>query len=36
VNEAVPDGTVVGGSPARPIGVVVGSGKDVRVLFETE
>lgn len=36
VNEEVPEGTVVGGSPARRIGVVVGSGKNVRVVFDSE
>jgi acetyltransferase-like isoleucine patch superfamily enzyme len=36
VNEEVPDGTVVGGSPARRIGGVAGSGKNVRVLFDAE
>jgi carbonic anhydrase/acetyltransferase-like protein (isoleucine patch superfamily) len=35
VNEAVPSRTVVGGSPARPIGRVIGDGEKVRIEFDT-
>jgi acetyltransferase-like isoleucine patch superfamily enzyme len=35
VNNNVPDGTVVGGSPARRIGVVVGQADMVRILFDS-
>jgi carbonic anhydrase/acetyltransferase-like protein (isoleucine patch superfamily) len=34
VDKAVPDRTVVAGTPARPIGRVEGDGSDVRVLFD--
>ena len=34
VNHDVPDGTMVGGSPARRIGVVVGEAADVRIVFD--
>lgn len=36
VNRDVPDNTVVGGSPARRLGIVVGRGHDVRVVFDSE
>ena len=35
VNEDVPDGTVVGGSPARRIGQVVGQFDQVRIVFDS-
>lgn len=35
VNDDVPDGTVVGGSPARRIGVVVGEADTVRIVFDS-
>ena len=35
VNDDVPDGTVVGGSPARRIGTVVGEFDKVRILFDS-
>lgn len=35
VNDNVPDGTVVGGSPARKIGVVVGEADRVRIIFDS-
>lgn len=34
VNDDVPDGTVVGGSPAKRIGVVIGEGAETRVVFD--
>ena len=34
VNDPVPERTVVGGSPARRIGVVVGEGDQVRIVFD--
>jgi acetyltransferase-like isoleucine patch superfamily enzyme len=34
VNSDVADGTVVGGSPARRIGVVIGEADDVRIVFD--
>lgn len=34
VNDDVPDGTVVGGSPARKIGIVVGESEKVRIVFD--
>lgn len=36
VNRAVPDGTIVGGTPARTIGRVEGSGAEVRLVFGRE
>ncbi len=35
VNDDVPDGTVVGGSPARRIGTVVGESDTVRIVFDS-
>lgn len=35
VNDDVPDGTVVGGSPARKIGTVVGKSDKVRIVFDS-
>jgi acetyltransferase-like isoleucine patch superfamily enzyme len=35
VNRDVEDGTVVGGSPARRLGSVVGEGRDVRIVFDS-
>jgi acetyltransferase-like isoleucine patch superfamily enzyme len=34
VNHDVPHRTIVGGSPARRLGKVVGEGSDVRVIFD--
>lgn len=34
VNRAVPDRSIVGGSPARTIGAIVGEGADVELAFE--
>jgi acetyltransferase-like isoleucine patch superfamily enzyme len=34
VNRDVPDGVIVGGSPARRLGRVVGAGADVRLEFD--
>jgi acetyltransferase-like isoleucine patch superfamily enzyme len=34
VNRDVSDGTVVGGSPARRLGSVVGEGRDVQIVFD--
>lgn len=36
VNRDVPDGTVVGGSPARRLGIVVGQGSKIRIEFDGE
>lgn len=36
VNHDVVDGSVVGGSPARSLGVVVGAGDQVRIVFESD
>jgi acetyltransferase-like isoleucine patch superfamily enzyme len=36
VNKDVLEGTVVGGSPARRLGSVVGHGRDVRIVFDTK
>lgn len=35
VNKDVPDGTIVGGTPARKIGTVVGEGEQVRMVFDS-
>jgi acetyltransferase-like isoleucine patch superfamily enzyme len=35
VNDDVPDGTVVGGSPARKLGAVVGESAAVRIVFDS-
>ncbi len=35
VNDDVPDATIVGGSPARRLGVVVGEAEHVRLLFDS-
>ncbi len=35
VNKDVPDGTIVGGTPARKIGSVVGEGEQVRMVFDS-
>ncbi len=35
VNADVPDATVVGGSPARPLGRVVGEGTDTRIVHDS-
>ena len=34
VNADVPDATIVGGTPARRLGAVVGTGRDVRMVFD--
>ena len=34
VNHDVPDRAVVGGSPARRLGAVIGNGREVRVVFD--
>jgi serine acetyltransferase len=36
VNKDVASRTVVGGTPARPIGRIVGKGKDVRIISYAE
>lgn len=35
VNQDVPAATIVGGSPARRLGSVVGEGRDVTMLFDS-
>lgn len=36
VNADVPEGTIVGGTPARKIGTVVGEGEDARMVFDSK
>jgi len=35
VNDDVPTGTIVGGSPARRLGSIVGEGSDVQIVFDS-